>query len=111
MNNLNTSEITLTDQNFSQEVIESNMPVLVDFWAEWCIPCQMVTPIIKEITNTFSGKIKVGKLNVDHNPSVSAAFEIEAIPTLILFKNGEISATKVGALTKSQLVAFLDESL
>lgn len=111
MNNLNNSEITLTDQNFLQEVIKSNVPVLVDFWAEWCIPCQMVAPIIAEIADIFNGKIKIGKLNVDHNPSVSAAFEIEAIPTIILFHNQKIIKKFVGVSAKSVIVDSINSVL
>ena len=84
------SDLILTDQNFLTEVIKSQKPVLVDFWAEWCVPCRMIAPILREIAKEFDGKIKIGKLNVDENPLAAATFSIDAIPTLFLFKNGRI---------------------
>ena len=108
MNNFKNTEIILTDQNFSQEVLESNIPVLVDFWAEWCVPCQMLTPIIQDIANKFNGKIKVGKLNIDHNPSISAIFEIEVIPTLILFHNKKIFKKFIGVPSKNLIAESIN---
>ena len=102
------SELILTDQNFSKEVLESNKPVLVDFWAEWCIPCQMLTPIIKDIVNEFDGKIKVGKLDVDKNPSIAGTFEIEAIPTLILFHNKKIFQRFIGVQPKELIIESIN---
>ncbi|MCD6148312.1 thioredoxin, partial [bacterium] len=84
------SDLILTDQNFSGEVLNSPKPVLVDFWAEWCMPCQMIAPILQEIAEEFGEKIKIGKLNIDKNPLISTTFSVDAIPTLILFKNGKI---------------------
>jgi len=93
-------DLILTDKNFSEEVSKSQKPVLVDFWAEWCIPCQMITPILQEIIDEFEGKIIIGKLDVDKNPLISATFSIDAIPALILFNNGEIIQRFVGVQPK-----------
>ena len=92
--------LILTDKNFSEEVFKSQKPVLVDFWAEWCIPCQMITPIVQEIANEFGEKIKVGKFNVDGNPLISTTFSIDRIPALILFNNGEIIQRFIGVQPK-----------
>lgn len=101
----------VTDTSFETEVLNSGLPVLVDFWAEWCGPCKMIAPILDEIATIYADKIKVAKINVDENTSTPAKYGIRGIPTLILFKNGQAQATKVGALTKSQLTAFLDGHL
>jgi len=98
----------ITDENFSEEVSKSQKPVLVDFWAEWCIPCQMITPIIQEINNEFGEKIKVGKLDVDKNPLISAAFSVDAIPTLILFKNGKIFQRFIGVQPKETIIKAIN---
>ncbi|MCK4651105.1 thioredoxin [Candidatus Babeliales bacterium] len=111
MNNFTNSELILTNQNFSKEVLESNKPVLVDFWAEWCIPCQMLTPIIQDIINEFNEKIKIGKLNIDKNPSIAATFEIEAIPTLILFHNKKIFQKFIGIQPKNLIVKSINLAL
>jgi thioredoxin 1 len=103
--------VYLTDDSFQQEVIDSNEPVLVDYWAEWCGPCKMIAPILGEIANEYEGKIKVAKLNIDENPQTPPKYGIRGIPTLMLFKNGNVEATKVGALSKSQLAAFLDTNI
>jgi thioredoxin 1 len=101
----------LTDATFEQDVIRSSDPVLVDYWAEWCGPCKMIAPILEEIASEYNGKIKVAKLNIDDNPQTPPKYGIRGIPTLMLFKNGNVEATKVGALSKSQLTAFIDSNL
>ena len=105
------AEITLTKDNFQAEVLESDIPVLVDYWAEWCGPCKMIAPILDEAAKQYEGRVMIAKLNVDDNPDTAAKFGIRGIPTLMLFKDGKAAATKVGAMSKSQLTAFLDESL
>ena len=101
----------ITDSTFEQEVLESEQPVLVDYWAQWCGPCKMVAPILDEIAVEYQGKLKVAKLNVDDNPDTPPKYGVRGIPTLMIFKNGNAEATKVGALSKSQLTAFIDQSL
>ena len=105
------SIVFLTDESFQNEVIESAEPVLVDYWAEWCGPCKMIAPILTEIATEYQGKIKVAKLNIDENPQTPPKYGIRGIPTLMLFKDGNVEATKVGALSKSQLTAFLDSNI
>ena len=102
---------TISDDSFDSDVLKSDTPVLVDYWAEWCGPCKMITPILEEIATEYEGRIKVAKLNIDDNPNTPPKFGIRGIPTLMLFKNGEVEATKVGALSKSQLTAFLDQNI
>jgi thioredoxin 1 len=101
----------LTDATFEEEVIKSPNPVLVDYWAEWCGPCKMIAPILEEIANEYTGKVTIAKLNIDDNPQTPPKYGIRGIPTLMLFKNGTVEATKVGALSKSQLTAFLDSNI
>ena len=101
----------VTDDTFEAEVLQSPQPVLVDYWAEWCGPCKMIAPILDEIANEYSGKLKVAKVNIDDNQATPAKFGIRGIPTLMIFKNGNVEATKVGALSKSQLAAFIDSNL
>ena len=103
--------IYVTDANFEDEVLNSSDPVLVDYWAEWCGPCKMIAPILDEIASEYTGKIKVAKLNIDDNPQTPPKYGIRGIPTLMLFKNGSVEATKVGALSKSQLTAFIDSNI
>lgn len=103
--------IEVTDESFETEVLQSSQPVLVDYWAEWCGPCKMIAPVLTEIASEYAGKIKIAKLNIDDNPDTPPRFGIRGIPTLMLFKNGEVEATKVGALSKSQLTAFIDSNL
>ena len=103
--------VYLTDDSFQNEVLESAEPVLVDYWAEWCGPCKMIAPILTEIATEYQGKVKVAKLNIDENPQTPPKYGIRGIPTLMLFKDGNVEATKVGALSKSQLTAFIDTNL
>jgi thioredoxin 1 len=103
--------IEVTDSNFDKEVLQSNHPVIVDFWAEWCGPCRMVAPIVKEIGQEFEGRVVVAKLNVDNSPDVSAKFGIRNIPTILFFKNGQIVDKQVGAVPKNVLVAKLEAIL
>lgn len=101
----------VTDANFETEVLQSQTPVLVDYWAEWCGPCKMIAPLLDEIANEYSDRLKVAKLNIDENQITPPKYGIRGIPTLMLFKNGNIEATKVGALSKSQLTAFIDSHI
>ncbi len=101
----------VTDANFETEVLQSTTPVLVDYWAEWCGPCKMIAPILDEIANEYGDRLKVAKLNIDENQLTPPKYGIRGIPTLMLFKNGNIEATKVGALSKSQLTAFIDSHI
>ncbi len=103
--------VHVTDDNFESEVLKSELPVLVDYWAEWCGPCKMIAPVLDEISGEYAGKIKVAKLNIDDNPNTPPRYGIRGIPTLMLFKDGEVEATKVGAVSKSQLIAFIDSNL
>ena len=102
--------VPVSDDDFEQEVLQSDIPVLVDYWAEWCGPCKMITPILEEVAGDYAGKVKIAKLNIDENPNTPPKFGIRGIPTLMIFKNGTVEATKVGALSKSQLTSFLDEN-
>jgi thioredoxin 1 len=101
----------ITDDSFEPEVLKSEVPVLVDYWAEWCGPCKSIAPILEEVAREYDGRLKVTKINVDENHQVPARFGIRGIPTLMLFKNGNVEATRVGALSKSQLTAFLDSNI
>jgi thioredoxin 1 len=100
-----------SDATFDNDVLKSAEPVLLDFWAEWCGPCKMIGPILEEAANEYKGRVKIAKINIDENPQTPPRFGIRGIPTLILFKNGKVEAQKVGALSKSQLSAFLDSNL
>ena len=103
--------VHLSDAGFEQDVLESAKPVLVDYWAEWCGPCKMIAPILEDIAEEYDGRVTIAKLNIDKNPSTPPKYGIRGIPTLMLFKNGTVEATKVGALSKSQLTAFLDSNI
>ena len=101
----------ITDASFESDVLQPGSAVLVDYWAEWCGPCKAIAPILDEVAKSYEGKVQIAKMNVDENRDIPAKFGIRGIPTLMLFKDGQLAATKVGALNKSQLVAFLDEQL
>jgi thioredoxin 1 len=103
--------VHVTDDTFEAEVLEAEQPVLVDYWAEWCGPCRMIAPILNDVAADYAGRVKICKLNVDENQATPPKYGIRGIPTLMLFRNGNVEATKVGALSKLQLVAFLDSSL
>ena len=103
--------IHLTDDSFDTDVLKADGLTLVDFWAEWCGPCKMIAPILDEVAEEYDGRLSVAKLNIDENEATPAKFGIRGIPTLMLFKNGQLAATKVGALSKAQLTAFIDENL
>jgi len=103
--------VYVTDSTFEDKVLKSDVPVLVDYWAEWCGPCKMIAPVLEEIADEYEGKLKIAKLNIDENQQTPPRFNIRGIPTLMLFKNGDVDSTKVGALSKSQLTAFLDSNL
>ena len=103
--------IHITDSSFESEVVKAGKPVLIDFWAEWCGPCKMIAPMLDEIAAEYQGKVTIAKLNIDENPKTPQRFNVRGIPTLILFKNGQVEGQKVGALRKSDLAAFLDGKL
>ena len=101
----------VTDATFENDVLKSAQPVLVDYWAEWCGPCKMIAPVLDEVSASYDGKLQIAKMDVDENREIPARYGIRGIPTLMLFKNGQLAATKVGALSKSQLIAFIDQQL
>jgi thioredoxin 1 len=101
----------VTDASFEADVLQSAQPILVDYWAEWCGPCKMIAPILDDISASYEGKLRIAKMNVDENRDIPAKFGIRGIPTLMLFKDGQLAATKVGALSKAQLIAFIDQQL
>lgn len=100
--------VHISDSSFNQDVLEADSPVLVDFWAEWCGPCKMIAPVLEELADDYEGKLKICKLDIDANTETAPKYGIRGIPTLIIFNNGEVVGTKVGALSKSQLSAFID---
>ncbi|MGR8930486.1 MAG: thioredoxin TrxA [Gammaproteobacteria bacterium] len=101
----------VSDADFNDTVLKASGPVLVDYWAEWCGPCKMIAPVLDEVASEYQGKLTIAKLNIDENPKTPQHYGVRGIPTLMLFKNGEVEATKVGALTKSQLTAFIDSNI
>jgi thioredoxin 1 len=101
----------VTDSSFDADVLKSGTPVLVDFWAEWCGPCKMIAPVLEEVAVSHAGKVKIAKVDVDDNREIAAKYGIRGIPTLMIFKNGELAAQKVGALSKAQLTAFVDSNV
>jgi thioredoxin 1 len=101
----------VSDATFEQEVLQAGLPVLVDYWADWCGPCKMISPVLDEVAKEYAGRLKVCKLNIDENQGTPPKFGIRGIPTLMIFKNGNVEATKVGALSKSQLTAFVDSNI
>ena len=103
--------VHVTDSTFEDEVLKSETPVRVDYWAEWCAPCKMITPILEEISEQYAGKLTVAKMNIDENPKTPPKYGIRGIPTLMIFKEGNLAGTKVGALSKSQLMAFVDSTI
>ena len=103
--------LNVNDDSFDEDVLNSDTPVLIDYWAEWCGPCKMIAPTLEEVASEYQGRVKVAKLNIDDNPGTPPKYGIRSIPTLMLFKGGQVEATKVGAVSKAQLTAFLDENL
>ena len=105
------SILSLSDDSFEQDVLKSSIPVLVDYWAEWCGPCKSIAPVLEEIAQEYEGKLVVAKLNIDDNADTAPKYGIRGIPTLMIFKDGEVEATKVGASNKAQLTAFIDQNI
>ncbi|MES2822718.1 MAG: thioredoxin TrxA [Pseudomonadota bacterium] len=107
----NDAIVHVTDASFAQDVLAADIPVLVDFWAAWCGPCKMIAPILDDLAEQFAGKVKIAKIDVDVNKEIPGKFNIRGIPTLLIFKNGQVESTKVGALSKTQLVEFINSAL
>jgi len=108
---VNDQIVSTTDANFETDVLKSSLPVLVDYWAEWCGPCKMIAPILDEIATSYQGKLRIAKVNVDENAQLTQKYGIRSIPTLMLFKDGNVQAQKIGALSKSQLAAFIETNI
>lgn len=111
MKNVSEAILQVTDDSFEENVLKSSRPVLVDYWAEWCGPCKMIVPVLEEIAIEYTGKLVVAKLNIDENPSTPQTYGVRGIPTFMLFKDGEVEGTKVGAISKKQLSEFIDNVL
>jgi len=105
------ADINFTDQDFEQEILKDNLPVLVDFWAPWCAPCRIVSPIVEELAKEYEGKLKVGKMNVDENPNTAAKYGVMSIPSLIIFKSGSLAKTMIGAQSKENFKKGIDEAI
>ena len=105
------STVTVTDESFDKDVLQASKPVLVDFWAEWCGPCKMISPVLDELAETYGGKLKVAKVNVDENRATAIKYHVRSIPMLLLFKDGQIQATQIGAVGKGQLTQMIDKAL
>src|SRR5690606_31782558 len=110
-NNMSEQLMHVTDASFENEVLQASGPVLVDFWAQWCGPCKMIAPVLEELSEEYAGKLKICKLDVDANPETAPKYNVKGIPTLIIFKNGNVEAKKVGAMSKSQLAAFIESTI
>ena len=108
---MNENIVHITDDSFEEQVLQSQTPVLVDYWAEWCGPCKMIAPALDQIAQEYAGRLKIAKLNIDENQATPPKYGIRGIPTLMIFKNGNLEATKVGALSKTQLAAFIDSNI
>ena len=108
---MSNSIVHVSDDSFQEEVLDSESPVLIDYWAEWCGPCKMIAPILEQIADEYDGRLKIAKLNIDENPMTPPKYGIRGIPTLMLFKNGNVEATKVGAVSKSQLADFIESNV
>ena len=108
---LDTSPIDLTTTNFDDIIVNSDLPIIVDFWAPWCGPCKMLAPVLDEISDEFDGKVTIAKVNIDDNPASPGKYGVRGIPTMLLFKNGELKSTKVGATTKSNIVSWIKENI
>ncbi len=111
MANVSEAILHVTDDTFEERVLKSGSPVLVDYWAEWCGPCKMIAPVLAQIATDYEGKVVIAKVNIDENPTAPQRYGVRGIPTLMLFKDGEVEATKVGAVTQAQLAEFLDSNL
>ena len=108
---MNPSISQISDEQFDEQVLKSSEPVLVDFWAEWCGPCKMIAPILDELATSYAGKLKVAKINIDHNQKTPRNYNVRGIPTLMIFKNGKVEATQIGAVSKNQLTQLIDKTL